>query len=254
MSEKYLNEFKDIDFLTMLFREFRNKGIIEFNKRELENNLYYYKKNPKYVLLFQNVKEKGERVLLGSAIEILEKIGGLVQLSYNKDYGITDMVFPLKTCDELEALLLVKELVKEYELRKRVIETTHGNIKLYGVNPNAFYVLVNGYHGDKYIEWNLITDGKVTEKFSKEIEGTPLFWANPENEKTEIGIANGKYAEVEVQNASFAIANGKVNDEVKVSLFSSKSLKEKELRKEISYALTEKVPKNSFVKILSLEK
>ena len=134
MSEKYINEFKDIDFLTMLVREFLNRNITEFNKFELEKALYCYKRNPKYAPLFQNIKEIGKMVLLEDAIKTLEKVGGLVLLSKdNMEYGITDRVLPLRTYDEVEALLLVKELAKEYALRKQIVETTHGNIKIYGI-------------------------------------------------------------------------------------------------------------------------
>lgn len=256
MSEKHLEKYNDVDFLKMLFREFKNKGISEINRPNLEKDLYYYKKNPKYMPLFQNIGTRGKMIPLLDAFNVLEKRKEIVALSYAlDDYAITDNVYgPLGEFDQVETLLLIKELVKEYLLRKRVIETAHGNIRICGINPNDSYVLIEGYHGDKYITWNLVTDGKITEKAKKEIGHYPLIWSNPEEVKDGITIRNGSYEEVQVENASFTILNGKVNDEVKGSLLYSESLNEQELKKQANYASLSKIPKKSYVKELSLGK
>ncbi len=242
------NNFGNFEFTIFLLNEFKKIGINEFNIDQLETDLYRYIN--KYKNIFPYIECDKNRVLLKETINILISCGYVCIPRLNKelvhilniDTNIIGKIY------DIEKVKGIKKLVNEYFVNKYI------NLKLFERDPNGSYLILNGFHNKKCIEWSLVTDASRFSINSFCSIKDNIYFKDPFNNSYFSNIEKGCAANVSIAgNSSFVLIRNKINGIIKNANLYINSYENYSIEKFNSYLLLE-TPSTLDIKVLKLSK
>lgn len=213
------------EFVSMFFPLLYKNGIRKLSKSELEKKLYYYSLMKEYEDLFQNLSlcpgfQVGDPMisLQNGILDFQKRFLGEdagtsedeIVLSSNSFFDMSSYI-PYISGDTMQKM---QDIARDFGLQYKIECNSPHLFSIYFKNPNDRYDLCDGtWYNDDYC-WQLITDGDVKNIRVDEMSNQFFYYESPILPDVELQLHNVTSAAVQIQNATYAVMQGTVNDNV----------------------------------------
>lgn len=247
--------FTTLEFMYLLLGNFKKHHFLKFRQSELEEDLYYYKEDPKYANLFLDIDCRARKICLSEALSQFTICGGIYSIGLDLDTKYINYDLDLGSIEDLEKKSLVEELACDYIRKKQLAKNSPVSLKIWGIDPNLEYMISRGDCVGSIIEWNLVTDAchiSFEQKEAKDL--THILNPIPQRHDRfqKVPVRNAKGMHIFLDHYQFALMQGKINDEIQSAILYTREENIGQLEKMIRYSTLTKKDQNRSVKLLSL--
>lgn len=242
--------FKEGDFVALFLPLLCKAGVFRIEEMDLQQKLVSYKRDPEYQELFQDITlSKG---VTGLFVNLRE---GFYQMKYFRRGVLFDSFSSNVLCllyDEgmdlsfymnklsFDGQQKIRQMALEISKRYLMESRSAYDLKIYGVDPNTHgYELVCGLYHFNNLRFDLLTDGDILDLTYPNTLGEEHFFYNSPMFRDEcVQLENNRPCFVRLRNATYAVQQGYVNDELRYASVETKILDEAKLQKIVDVSNT----------------
>lgn len=220
--EKTLKEESFVKlFLTLLCKN----GIFKITEDEVSKKLYCYRKKKEYKELFQDITSSTDFVNITEGIRNEVYFANNILVTNTTPPGLILLYDAAIETESLKeefkigdnTLSLMEKMASEIAMMKKVERHSKALMNIFNNNPNKEYTLTSGKYHSKVLTWDLITDGVVQEIRPLNLKVHENWFSKEPGSKISncVKLIKLQGKSVTIENASYAVLQGKVNEKVK---------------------------------------
>lgn len=227
------------NFIRLLLPYLYKKGVRTLSEDELAKKLYPYYLDKKYNLVFNNmVRDRyADKVDIYEGMSDEKFFSGCIEW-YSNEPNILHLVYDNNCTSSIERnvdpeiLKLINEIADNLATRYKIESKL---LNVYGYNPNRNYTILYGQSDFSSYESELITDGDI--KSIKCYKFDPnIFYQDPSGNSLGRQYKKAIIKNIILDNASYAIKQGKLDEKLKKIEIYSKILDLDKLKKISEFA------------------
>lgn len=238
LKERINSNFGSSAFMKLFLESLQEEGIFSLSKDDLSRSLFNYYIDERFRNLFAEAMickyRYEDKVDVEDAILNL-LISGKLEYNFfnNLDINILNEDVEKDKKNFKTFVPNIKKMAHEYAVRHKIEKDSNVKLHIYAVDPNERqrYFLCAGKYGSEKHLWQLITDGSINSMTIKFPIEQSCMYPDPLERSYGITLKDAVEKEVYLNDASYTLVRGSINDEIKIAKLYTQSLDEEKLHK-----------------------